>query len=44
MLCFEKAGVLFHSGCYNKTPQTEWLIKDKVISHIPGGWKSEMPG
>ena len=25
MLCFEKAGVLFHSGCYNKTPQTEWL-------------------
>lgn len=33
---------LVHLGCYNKTPQTGWLINNRNFSHSPGGWKSEI--
>ena len=31
-------------GFHNKTPQTEWLKQQKLISHSSGGWKVQNQG
>jgi hypothetical protein len=33
-----KVTVLVLSGCYNKMPQTVWLIQDTFISPSLGDW------
>ena len=42
--CVLKRQVFYSIQAAITKPHAEWLIKDKFISHIPGGWKSEMPG
>ena len=35
-------GLLVCLGCYNKTPETAWLIHNKtLIFYYSGGWKAQ---
>jgi hypothetical protein len=37
--------VLIFSGCcYNKPPQTRWLVNNKLISHSSEGWEVQAQG
>ena len=38
----ELPGVFVCSGCYNKIPQTGWLINNRNISHSSRSWKPEI--